>query len=150
MSNVLTPGPLLNDLFRVQRLNERAISFPQLAAYCDAVEASCEALGDPIVWPVGAAAERISGAVVLSSCGRVRVRDWNSRVDGEHVLLLTVAAVTPLGLVAAAKQAKALGARKVSACGVDVKGSEAAELREWIDGYLALSVASERKPLAVA
>jgi hypothetical protein len=151
MSTMLEPGPLLKEVFRAQRADEEATSYPRLEAYCIALAASCEALDAPIVWPVGAAAERLAGAAVLSSRGRIRLRGWSDRLDGERVLLLTVAAVTPIALITAAEHAKALGAFDVHACGVDVHGVDQPDLHEWVDGYVSLDEAARKlEPLAVA
>jgi hypothetical protein len=90
--------------------------------------ALCEDMGSPLVWPVGEAAERLAGAAVLASEGDTRVRGWTDDVRGERVLLATVAAVSPLGLIAAAEHARAMGAAEVHACGIEVAGLDAPEL----------------------
>jgi len=91
-------------------------------------------MGSPLVWPVGEAAERLTGAAVLASEGEVRARGWADDVGGERVLLATVAAVTPLSLVEAAHHARAMGAVEVHAWGVEVAGLEVSELEGVFDG----------------
>ena len=56
------------------------------------------ALGSPIVWPVGEAADRLTGAATLLGAGEVRTRGWTVELDGERVLLLAFADVTTLAL----------------------------------------------------
>lgn len=93
------------------------------------------------VWPVGPAAERLAGAVVLFTEGRVRLRDWSNTLAGERVLLVAVAAATPIALVAAAEHARALGAVAVHACGVAVQGAERSDFCGAVDGYVPLEIA---------
>jgi hypothetical protein len=85
-------------------------SYPELSTYASSLVMLSEELGSPVVWPVGDAAERLAGAAVLASEGELRVRGWVDDMRGERVLLITVAAVTPLGLVEAAKEARTIGA----------------------------------------
>lgn len=134
MDKHMTVGPLLANLVAVHRTAERVTSYPELSSYASSLVALCEDMGSPVVWPVGDAAERLAGAAVLVSEGEVRVRGWADDVRGERVLLATVAAVTPLGLVEAAKQARAMGASEVHAVGVEVAGLDAPELGAVFDG----------------
>jgi hypothetical protein len=130
-----TAGPLLTNLISAHRTAERVTAYPELYSYASSLVALCEDMGSPVVWPVGDAAERLAGAAVLASEGEVRVRGWTDDVRGERVLLATVAAVTPLGLVEAAKQARAMGASEVHAFGIDVPGLDAPELSVVFDSH---------------
>lgn len=138
MRETMEIGPMLREVMTAQRTDEEATAYPRLETYCAALVALCEDLDAPIVWPVGPAAERLAGGAVLLSEGRVRLHGWSSRLDGERVLLLTVAAVTPIDLLAAARHAKAVGARDVRACGVAVQAIEGSEIGGVLDGYAPL------------
>jgi hypothetical protein len=138
MHKALKIGPMLRDVMTAQRIDEEATAYPRLEAYCAALAVSCDDLDEPIVWPVGSAAERLAGAAVLLSKGRVRVRGWSSRLDGERVLVLAVGAVTPIGLHAAAQQARALGAREVHGCGIAIEDMDGFDIRAGLDGYAPL------------
>jgi hypothetical protein len=129
-----TVGPLLANLFSAHKAAERVTSYPELSSYASALAVLCEDMGSPVVWPVGDPAERLVGAAVLASEGEVRVRGWADDVRGERVLLAAVAAVTPLGLIEAAKQARAMGASEVHAVGIEVAGLDAPELRTVFEG----------------
>jgi hypothetical protein len=135
-------GPLLSDVLAAQRADEKAVSHPQIAAISDGLWALTHRLDDPIVWPVGAAAERIAGAAILQSRGAIRVRGWADQVLGEHVLLLTVAAVSTVSLEIAAEQARSLGAARVDACGVAVHGIADGESGRGLGTFWALSRAA--------
>jgi hypothetical protein len=133
-------GPALRTLIETQRANEEATAFPRIAALARALGELSEALGAPLVWPVGEAADRLAGAAVLASAGEMRVRGWTDDIRGERVLLATVAAVTPLGLVEAAKHARALGASEVHACGLEVPGLDSPDLHDVFDSRGLLAV----------
>jgi hypothetical protein len=124
----------LTNLISAHRTAERVTAYPDLHRYASSLVALCEDMDSPLVWPVGNAAERLAGAAVLASEGDVRVRGWADDVRREHVLLVTVAAVSPLGLVEAARQARAMGASEVHAVGIEVAGLDAPELSAVLDG----------------
>lgn len=126
-------GPLLSNLIRAHEQAEAATAYPGLSTLADALVERCEELDSPLVWPVGGAAERIAGAAVLSSQGEVRVRGWVDGVAGETVLLVAVAHVSPLEMVAAARNASAMGADQVHACGIGISGLYADELDPLFD-----------------
>jgi hypothetical protein len=116
------PGPLLARLLAAQRLEEHVVGHPQLEAVADGLIDRAHELGDCLVWPIGAAAERVAGVVTLRSEGDVRVGTWNTDVRGTRLLLFVVAGVTPLMLSAAAEQLRRRGASEIHGCGVDVVG----------------------------
>lgn len=126
-------GPALRALIETQRANKEATTFPRIAALARALGDLSEDLGAPLVWPVGEAADRLAGAAILASAGEIRVRGWTDDIRGECVLLATVAAVTPQGLVETAKHARALGASEVHACGLEVPGLDSPDLRGVFD-----------------
>jgi hypothetical protein len=128
-----TAGPLLSDLVSAHRAAERATAYPDLSTYATSLAALCEDMGSPLVWPVDGAAERLAGAAVLTSEGDLRLRGWTDEIRGERVLLTCVAAVSPLGLVEAARQARTLGAIEVHACGIEVAGFDSPDLRGVFD-----------------
>jgi hypothetical protein len=125
-------GPGLAAVLAAQRLDEEAVDYPAIGGYAGALARLCSTIDDPCVWPVGAAAERLAGAALVFGCGRMRVRGWSSDLAGQRVLLVTVAATTPLPLFVAAEQALSLGAREVLACGVHVQGIEHSRLAPWV------------------
>jgi hypothetical protein len=135
-------GPLLRELLAVQDADDEAVAYPQLQAYASALMRRAEDLDSPLIWPVGQRAERLAGAAVLLSHGRVRVRGWNDDVNGDHVLLVAVAQATPLGLVAAAEHAYAAGASEVHACGVAILGVDRNRLLDAVAGYADLREAA--------
>jgi hypothetical protein len=132
-----TAGPLLTNLLAAHRTARRVTTYPALSSHASSLAALCEDLGSPLVWPVGEAAERLAGAAVLASEGEVRLRGWTDDVRGERVLLTTIAAVSPLGLIEAAKHARSMGAIEVHACGIEVAGMEGAS--QPFDSYSTLT-----------
>lgn len=124
MTGTASIGPLLRELLLAQREDEDAVSYSRLEGYSAALVALSRKMGDPVVWPVGDSAQRLLGAALLTSQGRVRAYSWNTDVSGEAVLLVTITAVTPLPLLMAAEHARELGASEVHACGVAVKSVE--------------------------
>jgi hypothetical protein len=121
------PGPLLVELLEAQRCEERAVAYPALEHLAAALIEHCRELGDPIVWPVGAAAERIAGAATVMASGSLHVGTWNMSLAERRVLLLAVAGTTPMTMVAAAEHVRRLGAAEVHACAVNVAGAASAE-----------------------
>ena len=119
-------GPLLTRLLKAQRLEEQLVGHAQIEAVADAVIRQAAELGDCLVWPVGAAAERVAGVATTRARGAIDVGAWNTPVQGRRLLLVAVAAVSPLGLEAAAEQLRIRGAVEVHACGVDVGDGERA------------------------
>jgi hypothetical protein len=146
-SETLATGPLLRDLIRAQQADEHLLSYPELARLGVALEKRCRNLSSPLVWPVGDAAERLAGAAVLASEGRVRVRGWTEDVGGERVLLLATAAVSPLSLVQSAGYARALGAAEVHACGIEVSGIDCERFGRVFDSYGVLTSAQTRRAM---
>jgi hypothetical protein len=118
-------GPALGELLRSQQEEEDALAYPRLKGYAAALGELSRRLGLPMVWPVGVAAERLAGAAVIESAGGIRIRGWNDDLCGDRVLLLGGVAVSPLGLYAAAEQAKCFGVREVMATGIRVDGIDA-------------------------
>ena len=119
-------GPLLVGLLGAQRLEEEVVGSAHLLEVADAVVRRARRLGDCVVWPVGAAAERVAGVVTVRANGAVDVGAWNSPVEGRRILLVAVAGVSPLALEAAARHLLSRGADEVHGCGVDVRGGERA------------------------
>jgi hypothetical protein len=109
-------------------LEADAVDFPALQSNSLGLIELSRSLGNPIVWPVGAAAERIVGAAMLKSTGDLRARAWNREVRGERVLVFATVALTPLTLVAAARQALCMGAIAVEACGIHVEALQEIDL----------------------
>ena len=107
---------------RGTRCEVAATEFPAIEANAAALVSLGHRLGDPVIWPVGSAAERIAGAATLISAGGIRAREWNSTVGGQRVLVFVVVALTPLSLFTAARQALNMGAVAVDACGLRVDG----------------------------
>lgn len=120
-------GPALEELLGAQREEDEALAYPSVVRYAAALADLCRRLRSPLVWPVGAAAERLAGAAIIESSGTVRIRGWHKDLSGERVLLLAGAAVTPLGLCAAADQAREFGVREVMATGIRVEGTFTSE-----------------------
>ena len=125
-------GPLLEELLEAQSLEAAAVSYPAIEGTAAALIARAQQL-DAVVWPVGGAAERIAGAAALLAEGEIEIGVWNTRLDGERVLLFAVAGATPLSLVAAAAQVRSMGATEVHACGVEIAGAAAVDV--W-DSYV--------------
>lgn len=112
-------GPLLHQLLVAQRKEAETVAFPSLVDIARALVGCARDL-DAIVWPVGAAAERVAGAGSAVSEGALTVALWNQRLDGQRVLLFAVSGVTTLSLATAEAQVRSLGATEIHACGVDV------------------------------
>jgi hypothetical protein len=93
----------------------------------DAAIAAAQAIGDCLTWPVGGAAERVIGVVGVRSRGATEIAAWNTPVAGRKILLVSIAAVSALGLQTAAEQLRRRGAVEVHACAVDVPGADQAE-----------------------
>jgi hypothetical protein len=118
------PGPLLAELLEAQRHEEQAVAYPGLRQFADALIAICQELGNPTVWPVGAAAERLVGAATVLAAGALNAGTWNMSLAGHRVILVAIAGTTPMTLVEAAEHVRRLGAIEVHACGVEVAGAE--------------------------
>lgn len=139
MANPLLIGPALEDVLRMQRQDDDVFAAPNLEIQATAVARLCHDMGDPLLWPVGPAAERLSGAAALAGDGAVRVRGWMTDIEGEHVLLITLHSLTPLPLLQAAEQARRLGAAEVHACAIHLDGAVDPMFSEAIDAYHLLS-----------
>ncbi len=131
-------GPLLRGVLSAQRRNEDATSFPLIGEYAQRVVAICRECKDPLLWPVGSAAERLVGAAVMVSEGSIRVRGWSTDIPNEVVLLVGTSATTPLELLAAAAHARSLGATSVHACAIDVAGVEHVVAKGVFESYSSL------------
>jgi hypothetical protein len=139
MSDTVALGPLLEQVVDAQRANERVLSYPLIEHYARALADTSASLEHPVLWPVGDAAQRLVGATVLISAGRVRPHWWGIDLAGERVLLVAVTAATPLALGEAAERVRAFGAAQVHACGVSVEAIDEAE--SLFDSYVALDQA---------
>jgi hypothetical protein len=131
-------GPLLEAVFEAQRYDEEATAYPAVAALGTALARVVEELGCPVVWPVGAPAERLVGAATVLSKGRVKTAGWTAPLLYQRILLLAVTSVSPLPLLLAAEQARHLGAMEVHACGVNVEGIDGSEPTLGLDSYRTL------------
>jgi hypothetical protein len=140
MSGTLDVGPALDEVRAAQREDDEAAQHPQLEGYGTALARMCHDLEYPTVWPVGPAAERLAAAAVILSHGKVHARGWNTDMTAKRVLLVTVTAVTPLPLLAAAQHARSLGAAEVYSCGVHVQGFRRDEVPEILNGYIPLTI----------
>lgn len=133
-------GPMLGRVIGAQRTSEQIVAYPTLIEAAAALVHHCDDLDWPLVWPTSAAAERLVGAAVLVGEGRVRARGWTDDVQGENVLVVEVAAVTPMSMIQAANHARALGAAEVRGCGIEVGGDKV----DTLDGYTALTLEGPR------
>jgi hypothetical protein len=138
------PGPLLAELLAAQRRDDEAVAYPAIEQIAEALVERAQDL-HAVVWPVGRAAERVAGAATLLAEGDLAVGTWNTRLDGERVLLFAVSGTTSLNLAAAAAQVRSMGATEIHACGVDVVG--AADSGSW-ESYTMLTI-SDRQPAAM-
>jgi hypothetical protein len=132
-------GPLLKRVLDAQREEEAATQYPAIEALGRALERVVKEMDGPIVWPLGAAAERIAGAATLLSRGGVQTTGWTDGVADQRVLLLGVASVSPLPFIVAAEHARRLGASEVHACGLTVAGLESSQTESGLDSYRRLS-----------
>jgi hypothetical protein len=139
-------GPLLEELLEAQRLDAAAVSYPAIETVAGALASHAQGL-EAVVWPVGDAAERVAGVVTALTEGEVEVATWNSRLDGERVLLFAVSGATPLSLVAASAQVRSMGAIEVHACGVNVGGAGSAGAWE---SFAALALGDRHRMLQPA
>jgi hypothetical protein len=121
----MTPeiGPRLAAVLMAQRADEDAVCYPNIEIYARGLVDLCRDLGDPTIWPVGPAAERLAGATTIVSKGRTRIHSWNGDLAAQSVLLVAVAGVSPLQLITVAEHARARGAVKVYGCGIRVLGT---------------------------
>lgn len=132
-------GPLLTRVLEAQEAETDAVAYPQLEMLGRAVARRAKQLGDCLVWPAGAAAERIGAAVTLATKGEVEVGSWNSGVDGRRVLLVVVAGVSAISLESTAVRLRRSGAAEVHGCGVRVTGAEKVTV---LDSYTSLAADS--------
>jgi hypothetical protein len=140
------PGPLLERVLEAQRLEAEVVGYSRIDAVADAVIDRATELRDCLVWPVGAAAERIVGVVTARAREAIDVGSWNTPVERRHILLVAVAAVSPLPLEAAACQLRVRGAAAIHGCGVDVRGGAHAV---GLDSYKQLCSSATRSPVAL-
>lgn len=117
-------GPLLAELQDARRVELVAMAPGSLEALASAlVRAANAGERQPVIWPIGAAAERIAGAAMLIGAGSLEVWSGHERLDGREVLLVGVAHVASSAFCLAASHAGALGAAGISACGYMVARS---------------------------
>ena len=125
-TSTLIVGRGLTQLLEAQQWSDEIVSWPRLEGYArDLVELQQADGLSPVVWPVDAASERLAGAAALLGGPRFKLRQWGQTVESERVLLVAVVLLEPTPLVWAARQARALGASSVVACGVTFGGSGA-------------------------
>lgn len=140
-------GPLLGRLVEAQRLEEEVVGHEQIEAIADAVADQASRLCECLVWPVGAAAERVAGVLTARTRGAVAVGAWNTPVDGRRVLLFAVVALTPLTLENTAEQLRSRGAAEVHACAVHLDGPDP---RSVLDSCLELKASRAAGNFALA
>lgn len=128
-------GPQLQAVLSVYRANEDALAYPRLESLARELVEKCSELESPLMWPVGEPAERLVGAALCVGEGEVRARGWTTDLQAERVLLVAVAAVTPIALVEASHQARALGAAEVHACGLAVAGLDLDVIQAAFNSY---------------
>lgn len=128
-------GPLLTRLLAAQRVEEDVVSHHRIEAVADGLIDRAREIGDCLVWPIGAAAERVAGVVTARSAGDVRVGAWNTDVRETRLLVFVVAGVTPMTLSAAVEQLHRRGASEVHGCGVEIVGGSGVV---GLDSYVSL------------
>jgi hypothetical protein len=143
----LQRGPLLEALLAAQDASEAAVSYPAIVGWADALIALATELGDPLLLPVSGQAERLVGAATLAARGGgLRVRSPSGSLNGERVLLVDLAVVTPLQLLQAARNARLLGAADVAGCAISINSRNGIE---GLDSYADLFESSSvRVPTA--
>ena len=122
-------GPGLAAVLAVQDEEAEAATYPAMERHASSIVSLSDQLGSPVIWPVGASAERVAGAAILMSQGRIRVRRANCEFDGEQVLIFAVAALSPLSIFLSAEHALRQGAGTVRACGIRIDGLDDQYLR---------------------
>jgi hypothetical protein len=131
-------GPVLAEVLHAQREDDEAVSHPRLERLAEALIELCRQLDNPVVWPVGRAAERLTGSAIALAVGQLRVRGADTDLTDQPVLLVTVTAVTPIPLLDAAEQAHRLGVGKIYGCGVRVEGLQPGPFKT-LDSYMQLA-----------
>lgn len=131
-------GPVLAEVLHAQREDDEAVSHPHLERLAEALIELCRQLHNPVVWPVGWAAERLTGSAIALAAGQLRVRGADIDLTDQSVLLVTVTALTPIPLLEAAEQAHRLGVGKIYGCGVRVEGLQPGPFKT-LDGYTQLT-----------
>jgi hypothetical protein len=140
-------GPLLRLVLDAQDADEAATEFGQLEELAAALISLADALGKPVVWPIGAAAERLVGAATIASKGALRTLRWSRPPVGESVLLVCINSTSPLPLLMTAEYARRIGTRTIHACGRDIHGLDGSgalssfESFHALDGHRARSTA---------
>lgn len=119
MSLTLQAGPLLADVIEAEERADRALRYPLLLSYADAVLDVARELKQPLLMAVGIDGQRLLGGVELRGEGQYEQCGWRTPVSGRDVLLVGVAGVSGLEVSAAAEVARRLGARRVHACAID-------------------------------
>ena len=120
----LVVGPLLREVFKAQANDDAVLRHTQIGSYAKALIDVCQDLNYPLVWPVGAAAERLAGAATMLADGQIQVWDRHSTVDGNPVLLVALNLVGSLVIETEMKAARGAGANRVYVCAVSVPGLE--------------------------
>lgn len=133
-AGVIESGPLMDALVSAQVRDAACTRHPRISSIGRALIALVHELGDPLVWPAGSPAERVIGAAVILSEGKIEARDWSSSIDGRDVLIFATHLVSALPLELAAEQARRLGAGRVFACALDVRSSDPIN----VDGFALL------------
>jgi hypothetical protein len=139
-------GPLLSRLLDAQRKEEALVAYPAIEAIADAAISVAEGIDGCLVWPITAAAERVAGVVAVRSRGAVDIGTWNTPVAGRAIVLLGVAAATPLGLEMAAEQLRRRGAAEVHACAFELTDAEQAH---GFDSFQSLAAPARQESLSL-
>jgi hypothetical protein len=121
---LLEAGPLLQELLDVHEADRQALEYPAVSQWVDALVAASAARGGPVLWPAGAGAERLAGAAVLASAGRVRIWSGHDRVDGQHVAVLALHMVGPTTVAAGVDAARAAGATRIDIIAISVPDAD--------------------------
>ena len=119
MAEDLEPGRLLTAVLDAEDRADRALRYPELAMYADAVIRIARRMRKPVLVAVGPDGERLMGAVELRGEGSCEQADSRTAMGDRQVLLVAVAGVSAAAVSVLADQVRRQGASGVHACAID-------------------------------
>jgi len=112
--------PLLTSLLDVQDRNNEVVAHPHIEAHAQHVVDWAMQFDQPVLVPVGVAAQRLLGAVAPLAKGTLEIPLYGDRFDGRTALLVGAIAGSLIEFEAAAANVRRRGANSVHACAIDV------------------------------
>ncbi|NYD40041.1 hypothetical protein [Nocardioides panaciterrulae] len=132
---------LLEGLLRAQDRDNEVVGYAQIQRHAEHVIDWASRLTNPVLMPVGDAAQRLLGAVSLMAQGSIDIPVWTDRLDGRDVLLVGTVVASLIEFEAAAINARRRGATHIHGCAIEVAGHTSSSM---LDSFTLLGQSSLR------